>query len=147
MNVTGLYLIVAAIGIVLALIAYLRNRNNVGGIIIGFSLMEIVIMAVIGVINGVLGTPNAMLGRLFMTFSGSYGFLAFAAICGGFHIFGPACGDITRQRGRTPRSPRCSAQAACPRPGARRRAARHGACLCRSTGPDAKLRGLSPRRL
>ena len=24
-----------------------------------------------------------MLGRLFMTFSGSYGFLAFAAICGG----------------------------------------------------------------
>ena len=63
MNVTVLYLIVAAIGIVLALIAYLRNRNNVGGIIIGFSLMEIVIMAVIGVINGVLGTPNAMLGR------------------------------------------------------------------------------------
>jgi len=45
MNVTGLYLIVAAIGIVLALIAYLRNRNNIGGIIIGFTLMEIVIMA------------------------------------------------------------------------------------------------------
>src|SRR3981081_3461871 len=99
MNVTGLYLIVAAIGLVLALIAYLRNRNNVGGIIIGFSLMEIVIMAVIGVINGVLGTPNAMLGRLFMTFSGSYGFLAFAAVCGGFYISGPLCGYIIRKPG------------------------------------------------
>ena len=93
MNVTVLYLIVAAIGIVLALIAYLRNRNNVGGIIIGFTLMEIVIMAVIGVINGVLGTPNAMLGRLFMTFSGSYGFLAF------FYISGPLAAYIIRKPG------------------------------------------------
>jgi hypothetical protein len=58
--------------------------------------MEIVIMAIIGVINGVLGTPNAMLGRLFMTFSGSYGFLAFAAICVGFYISGPLCGYIIR---------------------------------------------------
>lgn len=99
MNVTGLYLIVAAIGIVLALIAYLRNRNNIGGIIIGFTLMEIVIMAVIGVINGVLGTPNAMLGRLFMTFSGSYGFLAFAAICGFFYISGPLAAYIIRKPG------------------------------------------------
>src|SRR5712672_3612009 len=99
MNVTGLYLIVAAIGIVLALIAYFRNRNNIGGIIVAFTLMEIVIMAVIGVINGVLGTPNAMLGRLFMTFSGSYGFLAFAAICGGFYISGPLCGYIIRKPG------------------------------------------------
>ena len=99
MNVTVLYLIVVAIGLVLALIAYLRNRNNVGGIIIGFTLMEIVIMAVIGVINGVLGTPNAMLGRLFMTFSGSYGFLAFAAICGGFYISGPLAGYIIRKPG------------------------------------------------
>jgi energy-coupling factor transport system permease protein len=99
MNVTVLYLIVVAIGLVLALIAYLRNRNNVGGIIVGFSLMEIVIMAVIGVINGVLGTPNAMLGRLFMTFSGSYGFLAFAAICGGFYISGPLAAYIIRKPG------------------------------------------------
>src|SRR6266446_7648769 len=99
MNVTGLYLIVAAIGIVLALIAYFRNRNNIGGIIIGFSLMEIVIMAIIGVINGVLGTPNAMAGRFFMTFSGGYGFLAFAAICGGFYIAGPLCGYIIRKPG------------------------------------------------
>src|ERR1700730_8379223 len=99
MNVAALYLIAAAIGIVLALIAYFRNRNNIGGIIVGFTLMEIVIMAVLGVINGVLGTPNGMLGRLFMTFSGSYGFLAFAAICGGFYISGPLAGYIIRKPG------------------------------------------------
>src|SRR5258708_40247893 len=99
MNVTVLYLIVVAIGLVLALIAYLRNRNNVGGIIIGFSLMEIVIMAVIGVINGGLGTPNAMLGPLFMTFSGSYGFLAFAALCAGFYISRPPAASILRTAG------------------------------------------------
>jgi energy-coupling factor transport system permease protein len=56
-------------------------------------------MAIIGVINGVLGTPNAMAGRFFMTFSGSYGFLAFAAICGGFYIAGPLCGYIIRKPG------------------------------------------------
>src|SRR4051812_49886719 len=99
MNVTVLYLIVVAIGLALALIAYMRNRDNAGGIIVGFTLMEIVIMAVIGVINGVLGTPNAMLGRLFMTFSGSYGFLAFAAICGGFFIFRPLPAFIIPQPG------------------------------------------------
>jgi len=43
--------------------------------------------------------PNAMLGRLFMTFSGSYGFLAFAAICGGFYISGPLRGYIIRKPG------------------------------------------------
>jgi len=56
-------------------------------------------MAIIGVINGVLGTPNAMIGRFFMTFSGAYGFLAFAAICGGFYIAGPLCGYIIRKPG------------------------------------------------
>jgi energy-coupling factor transport system permease protein len=98
MTVSVLYLIVVAIGVVLAGIAYFRNRN-VEKLVIGFSLIEIVIMAIIGVINGVLGTPNATLGRLFMTFSGSYGFLAFAAICGGFYISGPLCGYIIRKPG------------------------------------------------
>ena len=98
MSVTVLYLIVVAIGAVLALVAYFRNKDS-GKVVIGFTLMEIVIMAIIGVINGVLGTPNAMLGRLFMTFSGSYGFLAFAAICGGFYISGPLCGYIIRKPG------------------------------------------------
>src|SRR6266436_2911401 len=98
MTVALLYVIVFAIGAVLAAIAYFRNRN-VGKIIVAFTLMEIVIMAIIGVVNGVLGTPNAMLGRLFMTFSGSYGFLAFAAICGGFYISGHLCGYIIRKPG------------------------------------------------
>ncbi len=98
MNVGTLYLIVAAIGIALAAFAYFRSRTG-GTFFVAFTLMEIVIMAVIGVINGVLGTPNAMVGRLFMTFSGSYGFLAFAAICGGFYIAGPLCGYIIRKPG------------------------------------------------
>jgi energy-coupling factor transport system substrate-specific component len=98
MNVATLYLIVVAIGVILALIAWLRNRN-LGHFVTGFTLMEIVIMAIIGIINGVLGTPNAMLGRLFMTFSGSYGFLAFSAICGGFYLSGPLCAYIIRKPG------------------------------------------------
>jgi energy-coupling factor transport system substrate-specific component len=99
MSVGMIYLIVAVIGVVLAGIAYLINRGQGGKVLVGFTLLEIVIMAIIGVINGVLGTPNAMLGRLFMTFSGSYGFLAFAAICGGFYIAGPLCGYIIRKPG------------------------------------------------
>jgi energy-coupling factor transport system substrate-specific component len=98
MNVATLYLIVLAIGVILALIAWLKNRN-LGHFVTGFTLMEIVIMAIIGIINGVLGTPNAMLGRLFMTFSGSYGFLAFSAICGGFYLSGPLCAYIIRKPG------------------------------------------------
>jgi energy-coupling factor transport system permease protein len=98
MSVGTIYLLVAIVGIVLAAIAYVINRGN-GRFVFSFTLLEIVIMAVIGVINGVLGTPNAMLGRLFMTFSGAYGFLAFAAICGGFYISGPLCGYIIRKPG------------------------------------------------
>ena len=98
MNIGTLYVCIVVAGVVLAAIAYLMNRGH-GRFVIGFTLMEIVIMAVIGVINGVLGTPNAMLGRLFMTFSGAYGFLAFAAICGGFYISGPLCGYIIRKPG------------------------------------------------
>jgi energy-coupling factor transport system permease protein len=98
MNIGMLYLMVVIIGAVLAAIAYFMNRTR-GKFFVAFTLMEIVIMAVIGVINGVLGTPNAMLGRLFMTFSGSYGFLAFAAVCGGFYIAGPLCGYIIRKPG------------------------------------------------
>ncbi len=98
MTVSILYLVVAAIGVALAAIAYFMNRSR-GSFFVSFTLMEIVVMAIIGVINGVLGTPNAMLGRLFMTFSGSYGFLAFAAVCGGFYIAGPLCGYIIRKPG------------------------------------------------
>ena len=81
MTVGMLYLIVAIIGFALAAIAYSMNRTS-GKFFVAFTLMEIVIMAIIGVINGVLGTPNAMLGRLFMTFSGSY--------VHSFYVFAPA---------------------------------------------------------
>jgi energy-coupling factor transport system permease protein len=99
MSVGLIYLIVAVIAVALAAIAYFINRGQGGKTFVAFTLLEIVIMAIIGVINGVLGTPNAMLGRFFMTFSGSYGFLAFAAIAGGFYIAGPLCGYIIRKPG------------------------------------------------
>jgi energy-coupling factor transport system substrate-specific component len=99
MSVLFIYIFVLAVGVVLAAIAYFMNRDKFGPIFVGFTLLEIVIMAIIGAINGVLGTPNAMAGRFFMTFSGSYGFLAFAAICGGFYIAGPLCGYIIRKPG------------------------------------------------
>jgi energy-coupling factor transport system substrate-specific component len=99
MSVGLIYLIVAVIAVVLAAIAFFINRGKGGKTFVAFTLLEIVIMAIIGVINGVVGTPNAMIGRFFMTFSGSYGFLAFAAICGGFYIAGPLCGYIIRKPG------------------------------------------------
>lgn len=98
MTIVLMYLGMLALCVLLTGIAYWRNRN-ITNEIASFTLMEIVIMAIIGVINGVLGTPNAMLGRFFMTFSGSYGFLAFAAICGGFYISAPLCGYIIRKPG------------------------------------------------
>ena len=97
--VVGLiYLTVAIIAVALAALAFVVNRGN-GRMFVAFTLIEIIIMAIIGVINGVLGTPNAMLGRFFMTFSGSYGFLAFAVITGFFFISGPLCGYIIRKPG------------------------------------------------
>jgi energy-coupling factor transport system substrate-specific component len=98
MSVLTLYGIVIHLCLLLIGFAFLRNPD-IRTKIASFTLMEIVIMAIIGVINGVLGTPNAMLGRFFMTFSGAYGFLAFAAICGGFYIAGPLCGYIIRKPG------------------------------------------------
>jgi energy-coupling factor transport system substrate-specific component len=98
MSIGELYLIVVVIGLALAALAWAINRGGERNFA-AFTLLEIVIMAIIGVVNGVLGTPNAMLGRLFMTFSGAYGFFAFAAICGGFYISGPLCGYIIRKPG------------------------------------------------
>lgn len=98
MSIGVLYVVVASIGLALAALAWAINRGR-KRLFVGFTLLEIVIMAIIGVVNGVLGTPNAMLGRLFMTFSGAYGFLAFAAICGGFYVSGPLCGYIIRKPG------------------------------------------------
>jgi energy-coupling factor transport system permease protein len=82
----------------LALIAWAISRGR-GRFFVGFTLLEIVIMAIVGVVNGALGTPNGTLGPLFMTFSGAYGFLAFAAICGGFYVSSPLCGYIICEPG------------------------------------------------
>src|SRR5437660_5955496 len=94
MSVGLIYLIVAAIAVALAAIAYFVNRGQGGKAFVAFTLLEIVIMAIIGVINGVLGTPNSMYGRFFMTLSGCYGLLAFAAIFAGFCSPSPLCGYI-----------------------------------------------------
>ncbi len=96
MNIILIYGAVLVVGAILVGIAKVMNR---GIKFAKFSLMEIVIMAILGVVNGVLGTPNAMFGRFLMTFTGSYGFLAFAAITGFFYIAGPLAGYIVRKPG------------------------------------------------
>ena len=59
--------------------SYQRNQVQGGrGLPVGFTLLEIVIIAVVGVVNGILGTPNAVAGRFLQTFSGTYGFLLFS---------------------------------------------------------------------
>src|SRR3977135_3760427 len=98
MTVGILYLIVAAIGIVLAAITYFMNRTS-GKFFVAFTLMEIVIMALMGLIDRGFGPPTPLPGGLFLPFSGGYGFLAFAAICGGFYIPGPLCGYTIRKPG------------------------------------------------
>lgn len=90
------YLAVLATAAILVAIARWINRDMS---FTKLTLMEIVIMAVLGVLNGVLGTPNAMFGRFLMTFTGLYGFLAFAAITGFFYIAGPLAGYIVRKPG------------------------------------------------
>src|SRR5258707_13761869 len=94
MSVGLIYLIVAAIAIALAAIAYFVNQGQGGKTFVAFTLLEIVIMAIIGVVNGVLGTPNAMAGRFFLTFSGSYEFLPFLANSGAFYIACQLCVSI-----------------------------------------------------
>lgn len=64
-----------------------------------FTLLEIVLIAVIGVVTGVLGTPNAIAGRFLMTFSGTYGFLLFSLIAGGFYVSACLAGYIVRKPG------------------------------------------------
>lgn len=97
MQILLIYGAVLVAGAILVGIARLINRDMKS--FAKFTLMEIVIMAILGVLNGVLGTPNAMFGRFLMTFTGSYGFLAFSAITGFFYIAGPLAGYIIRKPG------------------------------------------------
>lgn len=65
----------------------------------GFTTMEIVIMAVIGVVFGIGGTPMVFVGRFFMTALGEMGWMGFAAILGWFYLAGVLGGFIVRKPG------------------------------------------------
>ena len=65
----------------------------------GFTTMEIVIMAVIGVVFGIGGTPMVFVGRFFMTALGEMGWMGFAAILGWFYLAGVLGGYIVRKPG------------------------------------------------
>ena len=49
-----------------------------------FTTSELVIMAVIGIVFGVCGTPIVFVGRFFMTAMGSVGWIGFAAVLGAY---------------------------------------------------------------
>ncbi|MCL4516088.1 MAG: ECF transporter S component [Firmicutes bacterium] len=65
----------------------------------GFTVSEIVVMAVIGIVFGVGGTPMVFVGRFFMTALGAYGWMGFAAILGWFYLAGVLSGYIVRKPG------------------------------------------------
>ncbi|MCZ7574460.1 MAG: ECF transporter S component [Ardenticatenaceae bacterium] len=65
----------------------------------GFTTSEIVIMAVIGVVFGIGGTPMVFVGRFFMTALGELGWMGFAAILGWFYLAGVLGGYIVRKPG------------------------------------------------
>lgn len=64
-----------------------------------FTVGEIVIMAVIGIVFGVGGTPMVFVGRFFMTALGAYGWMGFALILGWFYLAGVLSGYIVRKPG------------------------------------------------
>lgn len=65
----------------------------------GFKTSEIVILAVIGIVFGVGGTPMVFVGRFFMTALGSLGWMGFALILGWFYLAGVLGGYIVRKPG------------------------------------------------
>jgi energy-coupling factor transport system substrate-specific component len=95
-----MYAVLIAIALLALWWSYRRNQSVGGlGLPVGFTLLEIVIIAVVGVVNGILGTPNAVVGRFLQTFSGTYGFLLFSMIAGGFYVSACLAGYIVRKPG------------------------------------------------
>jgi energy-coupling factor transport system substrate-specific component len=95
-----MYAVLIGIALLLLWWSYRRNQTRGGlGVPTGFTLLEIVIIAVVGVVNGILGTPNAVVGRFLQTFSGTYGFLLFSMIAGGFYVSACLAGYIVRKPG------------------------------------------------
>ena len=64
-----------------------------------FTTGELVIMAVLGIVFGVGGTPMVFVGRFFMTAMGSIGWIGFAMILGWFFLAGVLGGYIVRKPG------------------------------------------------
>lgn len=64
-----------------------------------FTTMEIVLMAIIGVVFGIGGTPVVFVGRFFMTAMGELGWMGFAAILGWFYLAGVIGGFVVRKPG------------------------------------------------
>lgn len=64
-----------------------------------FTTGELVILAVIGIVFGVGGTPMVFVGRFFMTALGTYGWIGFALILGWFYLAGVLGGYIVRKPG------------------------------------------------
>jgi energy-coupling factor transport system permease protein len=65
----------------------------------GFTTMEIVLMAIVGVVFGIGGTPMVFVGRFFMTAMGELGWMGFAAILGWFYLAGVIGGYVVRKPG------------------------------------------------
>lgn len=78
-----------------------ENPKNVGKkkFFQAFTVGEIVIMAVIGIVFGVGGTPIVFVGRFFMTALGAWGWMGFAAIMGWFYLAGVLSSYIVRKPG------------------------------------------------
>jgi Predicted membrane protein len=95
-----MYVILFAIALGALWLCYRQNKSKgEQNKLSKFTLLEIVIVAVVGVVNGVLSTPNAIFGRFLMTFSGTYGFLLFSVAAGGFYVSACLAGYIVRKPG------------------------------------------------
>lgn len=64
-----------------------------------FTTSEIVILAVIGIVFGVGGTPMVFVGRFLMTALGTWGWIGFAMILGWFYLAGVLGSYIVRKPG------------------------------------------------
>lgn len=76
-----------------------QKEEAKGSFFKGFTTMEIVLMAIIGVVFGIGGTPMVFVGRFFMTAMGELGWMGFAAILGWFYLAGVIGGFIVRKPG------------------------------------------------
>lgn len=77
----------------------MATRDDQRGFFQGFSTGEIVVLAVLGVVLGVGGTPMAVLFRFLNTAGGEVGWALSASILGWFYLAGVLGGYIVRKPG------------------------------------------------